>query len=375
MKNKLLKVIPVLMMGVSLTACTLLSDLGIGGKGDITKFASHRHEVSLKEFIEKAQNSIKDTEYVKDGYKMPDSKLIAGIKATASQKLTNPNFKNKTRNEASAKLNLTADGAYDRDNDSIKGSIEGSYSVSEKNAVLGEGSTKYSTDMNAIFMPNGKDVYGRSIYALADTKNETYRNYPVADGFDLGNELSFGMTKAMKYLSQLNLTEGIDEAAITKQLSQYGLSLKYYSDNNVMTIVGKWDYSFDLREENYHYEVVYDEETGIYQQIKIIDSVENYGHAVISADVKFQFKVVKVVKLRASFKGTLTADYFADHASSYNVAWPFGFTGFSGDCYRDDKEVVKLDAEAGINLEHESVKNKLPDLAKYKNTTLEAKVY
>ena len=356
-------------MGVSLSACTILSDLGIGGKSDITKFAKHKNEVSLKEFVDKAKGAIKDTEYVKDDYKMPDSKLIAGVKVEASQKLTNEKFKEKTRNEASAKLSVTANGSFDKENDSIKANVEGSYNVSEKNAVLGEGSTKYSTKLDATFMPNGKDVYNNKIYALVDNKNEMYRNIIVADGFDLGTQLSFGMNYVMKSLSALAIGETFDEATFNKQLAEYGLSLKYYDDSNVMTVTAKWDYTFELKEEIYHYENVWNEELGNYQYVRIVDSVDRYGGAVVSADLKFQFKVVKVVKLRASFNGKLTADYVKDHSQSYNNVWPFGFTGFYGDCNEGDKEVITLKAEAGINLEHESVDNKLPELNGYKNVT------
>lgn len=369
MKNKLIKIVPVLLMGVSLSACTILSDLGIGGKGDITKFAKHKNEVSLREFIEKAKESVKKTDYVKDDYKMPDSKLIAGIKAEASQKLTNDRFKNKTRNEAKVELDFTAEGSFDKDNDSLKGNVEGKYNATEKNAVLGESSNKYSTKVDATFMPNGRDVYNNTIYAGIDNKNQVYRNFVVGSDFNLGNALSLGMNQFMKSLSTMNLDDSFSEADFNSRLSQYGLSLKYYDDNNVMTVTAEWKYSIPLQEERYHYESVYNETYGYWENIRVVDGVDKYGEIKIDADLKFQFKVVKVVKLRASFNGSLTADYFADHANAYNNVWPFGLTGLSGDCNEGDHEVIKIKASAGVNLEHEKVTNKLPDLNKYINTT------
>lgn len=375
MKNKIFKIVPVLIAGVSLTSCTVLSDLGIGGKGDITKFARHRHEVSLREFIEKAKDSVKKTDYVKDDYKMPDSKLIAGIKAEATQKLTNDRLKNKTRNQAEVKLDLTADGSFDRDNDSLKAKVEGSYSASVKNAVIGESSNKFNTKLDATFIPNGKDIYGNTIYAGVDNKNQVYRNYAVGEGFDLGNALSFGMNRIMNSLAKMSIDESFSEAEFNRTISQYGLSLKYYDDSNVMTVTAEWKYSVPLQEEYYHYESRYNEQYGYWENIRVIDGVVKYGEINIDADLKFQFKVVKVVKLRASFDGELTANYTQNHLGSMNVAWPFGITGLAGDCDEGDKEVIKLKASAGINLEHEKVNNKLPDLGSYYNSTPESRYY
>ena len=369
MKNKLLKIIPIILMGVSLSACTILSDLGIGGKSDITKFAKHKNEVSLEEFVDKAKGAIKDTEYVKDDYKMPDSKLIAGVKASATQKLTNPNFANKTRNEASAKLNVSANASFDRETDSLKANASASYNVSEKNAAIGEGSTKYETKADFTFMPNGKDVTNHIIYAVVDNNNKMYRNVVVQDGFNLGQTLSFGMNYLMNSLSTLTIGGTFNEAEFNKQLAQYGLSLKYYDDSNVMTVTAKWDHTFELREENYHYENIWNEELGYYEYVKVVDSIERYGSATVKADLKFQFKVVKVVKLRALFDGDLTAEYYSDHTSAYNNVWPFGFSGLSGDCNRGDQETIYLKVEAGVNLEHEKVEHKLPELTNYQNVT------
>lgn len=369
MKNKIVKVIPVALMGISLTACTVLSDLGIGGKGDITKFAKNKNEVSLREFIDKAAKSVKDTDYVKDDYQMPDSKLIAGIKATASQKLTNDRLANKTRNSASLKLDFTADGAYDKDNDSIKANLDGSYNISEKNAIFGEASSKLETKMKATFMSNGRDVYNNNIYALADDKNQMYRNITVGEDFNLGTALSFGMNRVMKSLASISVGEQFDEASFNQRLAQYGLSLRYYDDNNVMTVTATMDYTIDLQEEKYHYDYIYNEELGYYQNVKVVDGIIRYGNVTIKANLKFQFKVVKVVKLRAMFDGTITAEYTENHGTLYEQIWPLSPTGLPGECLAGDREEITLKAEAGINLEHESVTNKLPALPSYTNVT------
>ncbi|MCR5184710.1 MAG: hypothetical protein K6C32_01330 [Bacilli bacterium] len=354
MKNKLLKFIPVLAIGVSLTACTILSDLGIGGKGDITKFAKYKNQVTLTEFIDKMKNSVKDTDYVKDDYKLPDSKLIAGAKLEASQKLTNSNYSKETRNEASIKASVSADASYDKDNNSIKGKLEGSYSTSEKNAILGEASNKYSTDLEGFFMPHGLNYY-----SLVDSNNETYYDFTMPEGFDLNASLSLGMTSIMRRFSELSLSEGITETEIETQLAKYGLSLKYYYDSNVMTIVGDWDYTLDLGRTTHTYD----------SEMNPITTEDNYGKAEIKATLKLQFKVVKVVKIRFSAEGTMTVDYFKNHSSLYNEYYPLGLSGLAGDCEVGDQEVIKLKAEAGVNLEHEKVNHKLPDLSKYKDIT------
>ena len=216
MKSRLLKVIPALLVGVSLTSCTILSDLGIGGKGDITKFAKNKNEVSLTEFVDKMKNSVKDTDYVKDNYQLPDSTLLAGVKLEASQKLRSPSYSNQVRNEASLKLSATLDAAYDKDNESIKAGFEGNYNYSEKNATLGEASAKYESKLNAYFMPNGS-----SSYVIADTKNKTVYDIPVGEGFNLNQTLSFGMNRVMNLLSNMNISQEFNEAEFNRMISQY----------------------------------------------------------------------------------------------------------------------------------------------------------
>ena len=61
MKNKLFKVAALSLMSFSLSACSVLSDFGIGGKSDITKMAKYSHEVTFKEFVDKLKSSIKTT--------------------------------------------------------------------------------------------------------------------------------------------------------------------------------------------------------------------------------------------------------------------------------------------------------------------------
>ena len=363
MKNRLLKVIPALLIGVSLTSCTILSDLGIGGKSDITKFAKNKKEVSLTEFVDKMKNSVKDTDYVKESYQLPDSTLLAGVKLEASQKLRSPSYSNQVRNEASLKLSATLDAAYDKDNESIKAGFEGSYNYSEKNATLGEASAKYESKLNAYFMPNGS-----SSYVIADTKNKTVYDIPVGEGFNLNQTLSFGMNRVMNLLSNMNISQEFNEAEFNQTLSQYGLSLRYYDDSNVMTVVGNWDYSFDVGNKRTTYWSEYNPETGTYEEH--VDVVEDYwGRAHVSATVKFQFKVVKVVKLRALFDGALEVEYIKNHAATYNEFYPLGISGLAGDCEVGDIEEIKAKVEAGINLEHEKVNNKLPSISGYKNIT------
>ena len=363
MKNKLFKVIPTLIMGVSLTACTILSDLGIGGKKDITKMAKFKNEVSLTEFVDKLKNSAKDTDYVKEGYQLPDSKLIAGVKAEAKQQFVSPSYKNKTRNEASFKANATLDASYDKDNESIMGGLEASYSYSEENATAGKASAKYENDLDVIFMPNGLNQY-----ALVHSEENTYYRLPTGADFKLNQVLSLGMGFFMNTVSNVSLGSEFNETEFNKALAQYGLSLKYYDDSNVMTIAGDWNYTFDVGNRHVSYSSVYNEETGMYEQHEEV--IEDYwGKATLSAKIKVQFKVVKVVKFRASFDGSLKVDYTKDHVGLYNNYYPFGITGLTGDCQAGDQETITAKVEAGINLEHEKVENKLPDLSKYKDIT------
>lgn len=366
MKNKLFKIIPTLLMGVSLTACTILSDLGIGGKKDITKMAKYKNEVSLTDFVDRLKKSAKETDYVKDNYQLPDSKLIAGFKAEAKQTYTSPSYKNKTRNEASLKASATLDAAYDKDNESIKGGLEASYSYSEENATAGKASAKYENDIDVVFMPNGT-----SEYALVDSQQETYYRLPLGADFKLNQYLSLGMSMFMNMVSNASLGEEFNEAEFNKTLAQYGLSLKYYDDSNVLTVAGDWNYTFDLGTSSTRMWSEYNEETGTYETHT--ETTEDYwGKANLSAKIKLQFKVVKVVKIRASFDGSMKVDYSKDHVGSYNSVYPFGITGLIGDCEAGDQENITLKLEAGINLEHEKVENKLPDLSKYKDITPKA---
>ena len=361
MKNKLLIFLPVLFMGVSLTACTVLSDLGIGGKSDITKMAKYKNEVSLTQFLEKIKTSTKDSEYAQAGYKMGDSKLMAGFKVTATQKLTNDSFKNKTKNSAEVKANFSADGTYDKDNNSIKATASASYSASEKNAILGEASSKYENKFDMTVMPNGKEEY-----AISDNKNQMYISIETGEEFDLNSTMSFGLYYIMNAASMYIPTE-FDESEFNKLLESYGLSLKYYDDDNVLTVKGTMKHSFDIYANKHIY--IYDED-GNY--VRTEEEKTNFAIGNIDVDFTLQFKVVKVIKLRAAVDGSVTVDYFKDNSpyGVYNYYTSLlGMTGFTGGCEAGDKEVITVKAEAGINLESKDVTNKLPDLSTYKNCT------
>ena len=349
MKTKLLKIIPMACVGLSLTACTILSDLGIGGKADITKMAKYKNEVTLKEFVAKVKSSIKDSEYAKEGFKLGDSKLMAGASLTATQKLTNESFKNKTKNEAELKAEFSADGTYDKDNASILATAKGSYSAKETNAMLGEASYKYSGKYDMAFMPNGAEQY-----AIADNKNALYFNVPTGAEFDINTVLSLGLNSVMSYANLI--PDDFDETPINDMLKQYGITLKFYDDSNVFTVTGTWSHSFGI----YTYDEVYNPETYTYEKT----NEQDVAKGQLEVNFKAQFKVVKVIKLRVAAEGKATVDYIKD-CNANSVMQLIGLTGMAGQCQAGDQEVITAKVEAGVNLEQKDVTNKLPDLAKY----------
>lgn len=350
MKKNVFKLVSVILMGISLTGCTILSDLGIGGRRDITKMAKYKNEVTLSEFLNRIKTSTKDSEYAKEGYRIGDSKLMAGVKATAKQKLENDKIKNKVRNEIAAKFNFSADGSYDKDNNSIAATASLSYNYSEKNALIGESSSKLDGKYDFTFMPNGNDRF-----ALADNKNQWYTNINTGNEFDLNSVLSLGLNTVMNTASNY-VPETFDEAEMNKTLENLGLKLRYFDDDNVLTVTGTLEHGFDI------YSVSYTS-SGESGSTRV---ETNFARGEIKAEFAVQFKVVKVIKLRAEANATCEVNYFKDNAAAgSNILQIFGVTGFAGQCLAGDKETISLDFEAGINLESEDVTNKLPNLSDY----------
>ena len=198
-------------------------------------------------------------------------------------------------------------------------------------------------------MPNGKGTF-----ALVDNKNQLYSDYYFGEEFDLNNTLSLGMNYIMNAASNY-IPSTADESYYQQYLDMLGLKLKYYDDSNVMTIVGSMKHDFDIYSYSYSYETQREEKN-------------NLAKGTIEATIKLQFKVVKVVKVRASIEGSVVVDYFRDnHISMYSSL--LGITGLSGECFNGDKETINLKASAGVNLETKKVENKLPDLSSYKNVS------
>ena len=140
-----------------------------------------------------------------------------------------------------------------------------------------------------------------------------------------------------------------------------GISLKYYWDKDVFTVVGDMDYKETLSET----ERTYNYNTDSYEYV-----TTEYGMVRVDGQFKLQLKVADVLKVRAYVKADITADFDKDYNSLLG-----GFISISNlateTCVKEDQEVIKVECSAGLNFEQKSVSNKTVDLAKYKELVME----
>ena len=347
MKKSLLKIGTILLMGVSLSACSLLNSLvNKGGSGSkTTKMESYKNEVSLNEFAGGFQEKLAATSYASENFTLGDAVLDAALDASVSQKITNSTYANKKRSEVSAKVSASAKASYDKDNETIAFTAKDEMSGKYDNAVLGEGSMNQKAEFDFLFQQNGSN------YALVNKSDKTY--IPVETGeVDLNKALSSGVQ--MGFAALLGILPAEDASGEVEMPE--GISLKYYWDKDVFTVVGDVDHAEELTDT----ERVYNYDTDTYEYV-----TTQYGVAHFNGEVKLQFKVNEVLKVRAYAKLDIQADFNVDHNSLLG-----GFVSISdlltNTCVKDDSEVIKLELSAGVNFEQKKVTNKTVNLSGYK---------
>ena len=351
MKNKLMRIIPALLMGLSLTSCTLLSDLGIGN-GGMTKLAKYKHEVTFTEFRDKLVEHTKKLPYANSTYTIKDTQVEAEYKADIKQKVTNDSYKEKTRNEASGKASVSAKVTYDADNQTFEATAKAEAKVKEKSPVYGDAEGSYKNSVNFAGQPGTLDRY---VFINKDDK--TYLNVQMYENFSMNQFLSNYIQTAMKYVNeQLPL---MDEQSFDYYLDTMGygdnISLKFYADDNVMTIVANLDNV--INRTYYEYDSYY--QTGR----ELVYAQEHDKLKVV-----LQAKVVKVLKVRASIEGTVEIDYLANHNAWLDGFFPTISGSLTGSCTKGDKEVIDIDYSAGLNYQEKKVNHKPLDLSKYRES-------
>ena len=347
MKHKLIKIVPTLLMGLSLSACTLLSDMGIGN-GGMTKLAKYKHEVTFAEFRDKLVEHTKKLPYANSTYTIKDTQVEAEVKANVKQKVTNNTYKDKTRNEATAKASVSAKVTYDADHETFAATAKAEASLKEKSAVYGEADASYKGSFDFAAQPGTLDRY-----VIINKEDKSYLNVQMPENFSMNKTLSDGIQTAMKYVNET--LPQMDQTIVDSYIDNMGygnVSIKFYADNNVMTVVADID---NISNRTYY---EFDEYTGTYKELV-------YAQEHTKLQVVFQAKVVKVLKVRYSVEGTVEADYLDDHNAILGGFFPTVSGIITNACTKGDKEILDIDYKGGLNYQEKKVNNKVLDLSKY----------
>lgn len=353
MKKTLFKIVPILLMGVSLSACSLVNNIpGLSNGSSTTKFESYKREVTLNQFEDELQQKLKDSPYMEENFRLGDAVLEASASAKVSQKIVNDTYSKKNRSEVSAKASASAKLSYDKDNESIALTMKDEMSGKYDNAVAGEGSASQKASLNYLMQKDGRQ------YALVNKDDKTYMNFNMDEDMSLNELLSYGVQGAIGSIVSMLPAEGSSESYDLPS----GLSLKYYWDSDVFTVVAKADnYHEDLVDRTYRYD---------YSTNQYYYDTQTYGEIKVNGEAKIQLKVAKVVKFRASFSGTIEGRFYEDHNSILG-----GMISISdlltSSCVAHDVETIKIEASAGVNFQQKSVSNKTVDLTTYKRLIAE----
>ena len=347
MKKTVLKMISVMAMGLSLSACTFLNDMGIT-KGDITKMASYKKEVSMSEFVHELANSDFSKNVNKDDFHVKDFVADFGFDLEANEVINNSSYKNKQRSKMDAKGSVSLSASYDADNESIKATLKDDISYELENAFLGEASAKHKGEWNYDFQPHAGG------YALANTDDFTYYQINTGSGFSLNQSLTQVLKMGAEYLNEVDHTVAQQASSLEEYIHAY--NLKFYVDNNVFTMTGHFNQQQALSSSSY----VYNPSTGNYEY-----NTETYGEMMMNFDAVLQIKVTKVTQIRAELTGGLTARFYKDHNSISGGLFQF-LDLATTTCVAGDEEKINFEVAAGINLEQKSVTNKVLDLSSYK---------
>ncbi len=347
MKKTILKIAFASLLGFSLSACTILNDLGIT-KGNVTKMASYKNEVTFTEFFHKLANSEFKTTVNKSDFHMKDGVADFGLDLEAKETITNDSYTNKTRSKMEAKSSVSLSADYDADTQIVDGTLKDEISYCIENSFLGEASAKHKGKWNYIFQPyqNG--------YAIANKDDQTYWMLETGSNFSLNKSLEQLFKMAAGYLDELDQAASQSAAQIDQTLKQY--NLKFYVDGNIFTVTGHYAGAQELGEGHY----VYNSNTNTYDYVQ-----EVYGRADFDLDLEAQIKITKVTQLRAEANGTIKADFYKDHNAIANGLFSF-LDIATNTCVRGDVEEISLKASAGMNLEQKSVNNKAISLSNYK---------
>lgn len=346
MKNKKLLILPILMAGVSLSGC----DVGMGTMG-LAKISNYSNEVSYSEFASTLVENVKKSRFGSESYKPGDAVIKTEVKGTFNQKVTNNAYKQSTRNEAKLKLNTDAKFSYDADNESLDGTAKVNFTLKEENALLGKANASYKNELNVASQP-GKE----NKYSLISKDDEFFYNLDLGEGGSLNDLIAEFVREGVKELST-EVEEGLSDDAIKEFINSMNedenmnASLKFYADNQVFTAVFNVDYRENLKSR----EIINDQETYL-----------TYGKVHYNVECVAQIKVEKVLKVVASVKGKIEADFSENRSSVLDDFIPT-FSGLvSGDCAEGDKEVIDLDLVAGVSLEQKDVTNEKVDLSQYR---------
>ena len=238
MKKTVLKIISISVMGLSLSACTLLNDLGVT-KGNVTKMAAYKNEVSFTDFVHAVANSDFSKEVNKQDFKIKDCVADFGLDLEAYETITNSSYENKERSKMEANGSFKLSANYDADNQSVEATLKDELSYNLNNAMLGEASAKHKGKWNYQFQQFSQSYAweeGSKVYALANKDDKTYYLVPVGN-MDLNESLTQVLKMAVTYLDQFDQVVAQQSMTVEEYLKAY--NLKFYVDGNIFTATGK----------------------------------------------------------------------------------------------------------------------------------------
>ena len=345
MKNKKLILLPIFVMGLAMSGCDI--ETRTIGLASVSKYSN---EVTYSEFIKAAAKYVKDSKYGSSTYSPSDAEIKSEIKGEMKQKVTNDAFKQKVRNEAKLKTNGDAKYEYDKDNETFEGLSKIGISLKEENPLLGKMTSSYKKTLNLGGQPNEQ-----SKYAIFDKDNELVYNVELGESNSLNNLISSGVKAGAlllnTYAGQDLSKDPINELLSLIQSEKLTTSIKYYSDENLLTAVFTVEFKNDISSGSY----VNDEYV-----------LTTYGKMTINAECVVQLKFDKGLKLVAAVKGNIDAEFSESHSSLLEEFIPTISGLATQDCAKGDKENVGVDLVAAITIAEKDVTIEKTDISKYK---------
>ena len=319
MKNTPIKLMSVLLLGTSLTACSVLSNI-MGSSKDV-KFSSYKNEVTTEEFAAGMNESITDNPVLNGTEDPNDFAFSVSLNASSEQKITNSKAAVKDRGSLTVSASASAKLAYDKDNEAAE--ITGKLSADGKMVTPSYGTQKASSDTELDVVAQQEN---EAEIKLVNKKEKTYslEEADVSLGVAM-QELKSYLGVGVYYLS----------SALASMEVEGKSDLKLYKDADLYTIV------YSMKEET---ELSNDE--GV------------YATAIDELNFKAQFDLSKNVKIRFQADASSTINYSKAAQGGYGPLVSIIDLNLPVQRNEGDKEVqkVKLGLSADYSSKSQNIK-------------------